>query len=404
MPQDPQQAAITAKLRRQKQGDKPAPKNTPAQDETRQSTDRVKLAVNIGAAVPPIISIIRNARAASVFKNKAAAVEVPFRSDFTTTATAGLRGDATNETILGNKGTNKVFKTVKDTVQDPKIDYSTMRNMSIFNPARAGQTQEFVKEIKAPLYKDAAREAIMNEARSSSKRGGIGRAINNAKISLGGTGTPAFAPVTPKSGSVPKNNALPKPSPELQTELNEARRRLREAKSVADVRSVVEDMNRMGKNSVLGVEIAPSVGATIRRVTGSPLYKFGKKAFPWLSITTPIGLAVWENADAQNFAEEAKTKMKEAGGTGTGGLVVSATAGPPKSTAANAALVQAIDQKFDSIGREVSNDVTIPSSKIKSIQLQRFNEWLDSSKEHKDAFYSDPTTYQRYSSVINAKK
>lgn len=380
------------------------PQKPQQQDETKRSTDRVKLAVNIGAAVPPIISIIRNARAASVFKNKATAVETPFRSDFTTTATAGMRGDATNPTILGNKGTNRRYRTIKNTVLDPKIDYGTMRNMSIFNPQRAGQTQQFVKEIKAPLYKDAAREAIMNEARSSSKRGGIGRAVNNAKISLGGTGTPAFAPVTPKSGSVPKNNALPKPSPELQTELNGARQRLREAKSVADVRTVVEDMNRMGKNSVLGVEIAPSIGATIRRITGSPLAKFGKKAFPWLSITTPIGLAVWENADANNFAEEAKAKMKESGGTSTGGTVVGAPTGPPKSVAANAALVKAIDQKFDSIGQEVSADVSIPSSKIKSMQLQRFNEWLNSSKEHKNAFYSNPETYQRYSSVINPKK
>jgi len=380
------------------------PQKTQQQDETKRSTDRVKLAVNIGASVPPIISIIRNARAASVFKNKAAAVETPFKTDFTTTAIAGMRGDATNPTVLGTKGTNRPYNTEFDKVQDPKFDYGKMRNMSIFNPARAGQTQEFVKEIKAPLYKDAAREAIMNEARSSSKRGGIGRAVNNAKISLGGTGTPAFAPVTPKSGSVPKNNALPKPSPELQKELNGARQRLREAKSVADVRSVVEDINRMGKNSVLGVEIAPSVGATIRRVTGSPLYKFGKKAFPWLSITTPIGLAVWENADAQNFAEEKKAKMELAGGTGTGGAVVGAATGPPKSSAANAALIKTIDQKFDSIGMEVSNDMSIPSSKIHSMQLQRFNEWLNSSKEHKDAFYLDPATYERYSKVINPKK
>jgi hypothetical protein len=381
------------------------PQKPQQQDETKRSTDKVKLAVNIGASVPPIISIIRNARAASVFKNKAAAVETPFKTDFTTTAVAGLRGDATNPTVLGNKGTNRPFKTHMDRVADPKVDYGKMRNMSIFNPARAGQTQEFVKEIKAPLYKDAAREAIMNEARSSSKRGGIGRAINNAKISLGGTGTPAFAPVTPKSGSVPKNNALPKPSPELQKELNGARQRLREAKSVADVRSVVEDMNRMGKNDIWGVKLTPDFAASMRRLMGKPITKIGLKAFPWLStVIAPAGLAIWENADAQNFAEEAKAKMTEAGGKGSGGAVVDAPTAPPKSAAANAALIKTIDQKFDSIGNDVVNDASIPPSKIHATQLRQFNEWLNSSKEHKDAFYSDPKTYERYSKIINPKK
>jgi len=381
------------------------PQQTQQQKEANRSTDRVRLAVNLGSAVPPIISIIRNAQAASAFKNKAAAVQTPFETEFTTTAVAGTRGDAVNPTVPGTKGTNRPFRTLYDTVQDPKIDYGTMRKMSIFNPKRAGQTQEFVKEIKTPLYKDAAREAIMNEARTSSKRGGIGRAINNAKISLGGTGTPAFAPVTPKSGSAPGKSTLPKPSPELQKELNVARQRLREAKSVADVRSVVEDMNRMGKNNVLGMKFGPDIGAAWRRITGNPLTKTALKTAPWLTaVVGPVALAALENADAKNFAERKKTDMAGAGAKGPGGTVVGASTPPPKSAAVNAALIQAIDDKFDEIGTTVANDASIPSSKIHQNQLRLFNEWLNNSKEHKDAFYADPKTYKRYQDVINPKK
>lgn len=401
MPQETQQQK-EARLRLEKKGDDLGPIKP---DNVQKSTDRVKLAANIAFATPPALSLIGNFRRATAFNNKVRALQTPFQTDFTTTAVAGMRGDAVNPTILGTKGTNRPFQTLYDAVQDPKVDYGTMRNMSIFNPKRAGQTQEFVKEIKAPLYKDAAREAIMNEARTSSKRGGIGRAFNNARISLGGTGTPAFAPVTPKPGSAPAKSTVPKPSPELQKELNAARRRLREAKSVADVRSVIEDMSRLGKNDFLGMKFGPDVGAAWRRITGNPLTKTALRTAPWLTaVVGPVALAALENAEAKNFAERKKIDMAGAGATGPGGTVVGAPTPAPKSAAVKAALIQAIDDKFDEIGTTVANDASIPSSKIHQNQLRLFNEWLNNSKEHKDAFYADPTTYKRYQAVINPKK
>jgi hypothetical protein len=380
------------------------------QNETQKNTDRLKLGLNIAGTTPLIISTIANARAAKVFKDKLSTLKQPFKSPIHNTAFGGMPGDETTATIPGTPGKitsmprlNSDFKTIPN----PKINAVTGKPYSIFHPERARQTQVYTKDIKSPLYRRAAKEAILREAESASKTGGgFGRAMNNAKISLGGTGNPAYPPTQLKPNVNSAKNPKPpiQPSKELQTELRAALKRLDAAENIQDVRSVVEDMNRMGKNNILGKNIGPQIGATIRRVTGTPLYKFGKKAFPWLSVATPIGLAVWENADAKSFAEEKASKMKEAGATGTGGAVVSAPTAPSKSSAANVALVKDIDQKFDSIGKDVVADSLIPNSQIKARQLKLFNEWLNSSKEHKDAFYSDPATYERYSSVINPKK
>ncbi len=256
-------------------------------------------------------------------------------------------------------------------VPNPKLDPQTGKKLPITSPVRATQTQAQLDAVKKQLFNQAAREAIAREMQAT-KGTPIGRAFTNARISMGGSGTPVTAAWKP--------GERPKVSADLKKELKSAGSKARDAKTMADLRTVVEEMEGLGKNSILGIPISPKAGAAFRGVINSPIVKGLKKAGPFIGGAVQGAEYLWSSNEAKNFAT-GKANKAPAGTTTPASAPKPDKAATPKFTDEN--LV--IDQ-FHTFADQVDRDPYIGSNQKASEQVKLMTAWLKKNPQYIPAY------------------
>jgi hypothetical protein len=325
-------------------------KKTTEQKKDSNGTDRTKLAVNAALAAPVVVRTGRSIAQGIKFK-----------------------GQVANATMPNPKYNGAATPTEprRIPIPNPKVDPKTGRGLPLTSPVRATQTQAQVKPVGQDLFRQAARDAILREAKSA--KNPIGAAFTNARISMGGTGTP----VVPQIGTSRRTA-----SPELQQELKDAKGRINNAKNLKDVRSVIEDMGSLGKNSILGMPISPGVGKVVRGVTGSPAFKAVSRYAPFLGPALSTAEYFLSSKEAQNFAD-AKAKQNP-NATGNKNKPPAPT-NKPKTYDGSPEENKLIDV-FNQFKFEVDNDPYIGEDQGRNEQAKRMIAWVNKHPELIPAF------------------
>lgn len=334
------------------------------QEKDKKVTDRTKLALNAALYTPAVLRTGKSIAEGIKFKGQVANATMP-NPKYTGGA---LRGSEPRRIPVPN----------------PKIDPKTGRGLPITSPVRAAQTQAQVRPVGQDLFRQAAKEAIIREAKGA--RNPIAAAFTNARISMGGTGTPVVPPTVNPKKTV---------SPELRKELVDAKAKLNNAKNLADVRSVIEDMGSLGKNSILGMPISPAAGKAIRGVTGSPAFKAVSRYAPWLGPAISTAEYFASSSDAKNFAD---AKAKANPGTGRSTNSTPPAANKPKKIAGSPEENLLID-KFNEIGREIDADPYTGADQGRSKQIQQFIDWVNKNPQYIPTYKGS----ERIQAKINGK-
>jgi len=184
-------------------------------------------------------------------------------------------------------------------------------------------------------------------------------------------------------------------SPELQQELKDAKGRMNNAQNLKDVRSVVEDMGSLGKNSILGMPISPAAGKAIRGITSHPAYKAISRYAPWVGPVLSTGEYFWSSNEAKNFAD---AKAKTAPGRSNTTLTPPPKSNKPKNYAGSPEENLLID-KFNEIGRAIDADPYTGEDQGKSKQMQEFIDWVNKNPQYIPVYKNS----ERIQTVVNKK-
>lgn len=332
------------------------------QEQDKKVTDRTRLGVNTALATPAVVRTGRSIAQGIKFKGQVANATMP------------------NPKYTGGALPGSEPRRIP--VPNPKIDPNTGRKLPITSPVRAAQTQAQVRPVAQDLFRQAAKEAIIREAKAA--RNPIAAAFTNARISMGGTGTPVVPPTVNPKKTV---------SPELRQELTAAKGKINNAKNLADVRSVIEDMGSLGKNSILGMPISPSAGKAIRGITSHPAYKAISKYAPWVGPVLSTGEYLWSSNEAKNFADS-KAKANP-GATGPKNPPPPAK---PKTYDGSPEENKIID-KFNQLKIEIDQNPFIGADQGRSAQIKQLIDWVNQNPDLIPAFKAS----KRIQAVINGK-
>lgn len=316
------------------------------QEKDKKVTDRTKLALNAALYTPAVLRTGKSIAEGIKFKGQVA--------------------NATMPNPKWNKTTGST-EPKRIPVPNPKIDPSTGRRLPLTSPQRAMQTQAQVRPVGNALFQQAAREAILREAKSG--KNPIAAAFTNARISMGGSGTPVTPMVGPQRRSV---------SPELQQELKAARTKMSGAQNLKDVRSVVEDMGDLGKKSILGMSTASGLGKFVKGVTTNPAFKAVSRYAPWLGPAISTAEYFASSNEAKNFAD---AKAKTNPGTGRSTNSTPPAANQQKKIAGSPEENLLID-KFNRIGEEIDADPYTGADQGKSKQIKEFIDWVNKNPQY----------------------
>lgn len=197
-------------------------------------------------------------------------------------------------------------------IPDPKFDPQTGQKLSMSSQLRAGQTANFVQNIKEPLTNQGRGAAINREVKAMvrpDKLQTIKRSLTNIRASAG-MGQPAPARVV-----LPKREAIAgiidKARGNIAEPFDEAAKSLTAAKNIKEVRKAVGGMQKVGgvrpsafsrvAKAVGNKEINPSL------TKGVNALKFGGKALSKVvgygALPLSVGINYLAKREAESFAD-----------------------------------------------------------------------------------------------------